>query len=59
MKDEDYFVYNQKKGLEEIAKQLKFINWNMGRVVSFLEGNPTLLKDIKKQMAEQEENETN
>ena len=41
--------------LLQIGNHLKHINWNMGRIVSFLEGNPTLLKDIKKQIAETKE----
>lgn len=55
MKDENYFVFNMRKDLGEIGKQLKFINWNLGRVVGFIEGNPQLIKDIKKQMAENKE----
>ncbi len=45
-----YLEFNTK----EIAKNLKHINWNLGKVVGFIEGNPTLINDIQKAMSKSE-----
>jgi len=41
MKDEDYLVHN----INKIAEQLKFINWNLGKLTAhFLDDKQTLNK---------------
>ena len=43
MKDEDYLVHN----INKIAEQLKFINWNLGKLTAhFLKDSDTLNKIV-------------
>lgn len=44
MKDEDYLVHN----LLKIAEQLKFINWNLGKLVAVQTGDQLALSNIRK-----------
>lgn len=42
MKDEDYLVHN----INKIAEQLKFINWNSGKISALMSGDKDLFKKI-------------
>lgn len=51
-KEYPYLEHN----LNKIAQNLKFINWNLGRILGHLKDNPDLIKKINKEIKEKKEN---